>query len=248
MKISIITGTFNSSKTIIDCIDSVNNQTYFDIEHIIIDGASKDNTLKLINSNPGRIKQIISEPDNGLYDAMNKGISVATGEIIGLLNSDDLYIDCFVIEKVMKAFKDTNVDCVYGDLYYVNKNNTNRITRHWKTNEFKPGAFKMGWHPAHPSFFLRRQVYDSYGQFDLTFKLAADFELMLRLLERYRISSAYLPFPLVRMRLGGKTNKSLYNIYSQNIECIKAFKKNGLTVSKFYPLYRLVPKLKQFFI
>jgi glycosyltransferase involved in cell wall biosynthesis len=247
MKISIITATFNSASTILNCIDSVNRQSYPDIEHLIIDGASRDETLAIINSVPNRVKQIISEPDKGIYDAMNKGIAAATGEIVAILNSDDLYIDGTVIEKIMGIFEMTGTDCVYGDLYYVNKENTDRISRHWKTLEFKPGAFYKGWHPAHPSFFLRKNVYNTYGNFDLSFNLAADFEFMLRMLERHHISSVYYPFPLVRMRLGGKTNVSLKNIYLQNIECIKAFEKNGLKVSKLYPLYRLVPKIRQYF-
>jgi len=228
MKISIITATYNSAATIASCISSVNNQTYPDIEHIIIDGASKDNTIQLIDSQQNRVKKRISESDNGIYDAMNKGISIATGEIVAILNSDDIYFDNFAIERVMEIFKTTQTDCVYADLFYVDRVNTNKVVRYWKTNEYKLGAFNKGWHPGHPSFFLKNQIYKQYGDFDLSFVLAADFELMLRMLEKYRISSTYLPLPLVKMRLGGATNKSLVNIYNQNIECIRAFKKNGL--------------------
>lgn len=228
MKISIITATYNSAATIASCISSVNNQTYPDIEHIIIDGASKDNTIQLIDSQQNRVKKRISESDNGIYDAMNKGISIATGEIVAILNSDDIYLDNFAIERVMEIFKTTQTDCVYADLFYVDRVNTNKVVRYWKTNEYKLGAFNKGWHPGHPSFFLKNQIYKQYGDFDLSFVLAADFELMLRMLEKYRISSTYLPLPLVKMRLGGATNKSLVNIYNQNIECIRAFKKNGL--------------------
>ena len=248
MKLSIITATYNSSLTIRDCINSVTAQTYPDIEQIIIDGASTDNTVAIIKSTPNRVKNIISEPDCGIYDAMNKGLLIAHGEVIGILNSDDLYFDSSTIDMVMNLFMQTNVDCVYGDLYYVDKDNTDKIVRNWKTDEFTSGAFYKGWHPAHPSIFLRRKVYELYGNFDLSFKIAADFEFMLRVMERYNISSIYLPKPLVRMRLGGKSNKSFKNIYLQNIECFKAFKKNGLNVSLLYPLYRLIPKLKQFYI
>ncbi len=246
-KISIITATFNSSSTIADCIASVNNQKYQNIEHIIVDGSSKDNTLEIINSIPNRVTKIISEPDKGIYDAMNKGIKLATGDIIGILNSDDLYCDKFVLEKVESIFKTTGVDCVHADLYYVNKENTEQIVRHWKSGDFVLGAFKKGWHPAHPTFFVRREIYEKYGLFNLDFALAADFELMLRLLERYKITSFYLPEPIVRMRLGGATSKNIKNIVKQNMECYKAFKANGLKVSIIYPLYRLLPKLKQFF-
>lgn len=246
MRISIITATYNSSPTLENCISSVNNQTYALIEHIIIDGVSTDNTLEIIKSIPNKITKVISEPDNGIYDAMNKGIRLATGDIIGILNSDDLYCEKVVLEKVVSVFKTTGVDCVHADLYYVKQNDTNQVVRHWKTCDYVPGAFKKGWHPAHPTFFVRREIYEKYGLFNLDFALAADFELMLRFLERYKISSAYLNEPIVRMRLGGATSKNPKNIYKQNIECYRAFKLNGIKVSLFYPFYRLLPKLKQF--
>lgn len=247
MLISIITATFNSAATIVNCITSVNNQTYPNIEHIIVDGASKDNTIEIIKSLPNRIDKIISEPDKGIYDAMNKGIGLATGDIIGILNSDDLYANDLVLERVARKFEPDFVGCVHADLYYVSKDNVDQVVRHWKTRDYFPGAFKTGWHPAHPTFFVRREVYEKYGLFNLDFRLAADFELMLRLLERDKITSAYLPEPIVRMRLGGATGKNIQNIIKQNIECFKAFKSNGLKVSPLYPLYRLLPKLKQFF-
>lgn len=247
MKISIITATFNSSSTIADCISSVNNQTYQNIEHIIIDGFSTDNSLEIIKNTPNRTTKVVSEKDNGIYDAMNKGIRLASGDIIGILNSDDLYYDNLVLEKVANIFKKTKVNCIHADLYYVNKVNTYQIVRHWRTSDYIIGAFRKGWHPAHPTFFVRKEVYEKYGLFNLDFSLAADFELMLRLLDRYHITSFYLPEPIVRMRLGGATSKSIRNIIKQNIECYKAFKVNGLKVSPLYPLYRLLPKLKQFF-
>lgn len=246
MVISIITATYNSSQTINNCITSVYDQTWKDIEHIIIDGASTDNTLEIAQSIPNRITKVISEPDQGIYDAMNKGIRHATGDIIGILNSDDLYQNSQVLEKIAKFFITKEVDCVHADLYYVKQNDINQIVRHWKTCDYVPEAFKRGWHPAHPTFFIRREIYEKYGLFNLDFALAADFELMLRFLERYKISSAYLCEPIVRMRLGGATSKSLKNIYKQNIECYKAFKLNGIKVSPLYPFYRLLPKLKQF--
>jgi glycosyltransferase involved in cell wall biosynthesis len=247
MKISIITATFNSAATVADCIASVNNQTFQNIEHIIIDGASKDNTLEIIKNTPNRITCIVSEPDKGIYDAMNKGIRLATGDIIGILNSDDLYNDMDVLEKVSEKFRIRDTECIHADLFYVNKENINQIVRHWKTCEFSPGAFKKGWHPAHPTFFVKKEVYEKYGLFNLNFRLAADFELMLRLLERYKISSAYFPDPFVRMRLGGATSKNISNIVKQNIECFNAFKINGIRVSLLYPFYRIIPKFKQFF-
>ena len=247
MLISIITATFNSAATIVNCITSVNNQTYPNIEHIIVDGASGDNTIEIIKSLPNRIDKIISEPDKGIYDAMNKGIRQATGDVIGILNSDDLYQDNLVLEKIATQFKTQNVDCVHADLYYVKKEDTSQVVRHWRTCDYIEGAFKTGWHPAHPTFFVKKEIYEKYGLFNLNFKLAADFELMLRLLEHHKITSAYLPVPIVRMRLGGATGKNIENIIKQNIECYKAFNVNGIKVSAFYPLYRLLPKLKQFF-
>lgn len=246
MKVSIITATFNSAATISGCIASVNNQTHNDIEHIIIDCVSADRTIDIINSSSNRVTKIISEPDNGIYDAMNKGISLATGEVIGILNSDDLYTDNNVIENVVKVFGNKPVDCFHADLYYVKKDDITRIVRYWKTCDFIPGAFSKGWHPAHPTFFVRKEVYEKFGTFNLNFTLAADFELMLRFLERFRITSSYLPQPIVRMRLGGKTSRSIRNSIVQNIECYKAFKLNSISVSPLYPLYRLLPKLKQF--
>jgi glycosyltransferase involved in cell wall biosynthesis len=247
MTITIITATYNSSETIKDCIESVNNQTYPEIEHIIIDGGSKDNTIQIIESLDNRVKLVISEPDDGLYYAMNKGILHASGEIVGILNSDDIYINNSVLERVMEVFTNTGTDCVYADLFYVDSVNTDKIVRHWKTSQYKQGAFKKGWHPAHPSFFLRNTVYKKYGDFDLSFILAADFELMLRMLEKHHITSQYIPLPLVKMRFGGESNRNISNIWNQNIECIRAFKKNDLDSGFLYPFYRLIPKLSQYF-
>ncbi|QBN19802.1 glycosyltransferase family 2 protein [Flavobacterium nackdongense] len=249
MKISIITVCYNSEQHIASAIASVLSQTYNDIEYIIVDGCSTDTTLHIIKEfEPqfnGRLKWI-SEKDSGLYDAMNKGVKMATGEVIGLINSDDLFCDTLAIEKVMKIFStDITLDSVYADLYYVSQTDTDKIVRRWVTGKQKP--FKNGWHPAHPTFYIKKEVYDSGGYFNLDFKLAADFEIMLRFLERYHISAYYLADPLVKMRLGGETNKSLKNIYNQNIECIKAFTVNQIQVNKLlYPLYRTIPKLLQF--
>lgn len=249
MKMSIITVCYNSEKYINSAIESLLAQTYKDIEYIIIDGGSKDNTVNLIKQfEPafnGKLKWS-SEKDNGLYDAMNKGIQKATGEVIGLINSDDLFCDDFAIEKVMNVFKRNNkLDSVYADLFYVSQNDTDKIVRRWITGSQKP--FKNGWHPAHPTFYIKRKVYENFGYFNLDFKLAADFEIMLRFLEKYQISAYYLAEPIVKMRLGGETNKSLKNIYNQNIECVKAFRLNQIYVNKFlYPFYRTIPKLLQF--
>ena len=246
MKISLITVCYNSGKTIEDTFKSVQSQSYKDIEYIVIDGGSKDNTLELINQYKEIIDYTVSEKDNGLYDAMNKGIEKATGDVIGFLNSDDLFCDDMAVEKVMNVFNENSkIDSVYADIYYVDQNNTDKIVRKWITGKQK--TFKKGWHPAHPTLYIKKKVYNQYGGFNLKFKLASDFEIMLRFIEKYKISTIYLPEPLIKMRLGGETNKSVENIFRQNKECIKAFKDNDLKVnSVLYPFFRIIPKFFQF--
>ena len=249
MSFSLVTVTYNSAQTLRDTITSVLSQTHQAIEYIIIDGFSKDNTVAIIKEYEplfnGRLKWV-SEKDNGLYDAMNKGFRMATGDVIGIINSDDLLTEPTAIEKVVEAFKEhPDVDAVYADLYYVAQNDTSKIIRHWISGSQR--SFKYGWHPAHPTFYVKREVYQKYGLFDLDFKFAADFELMLRLIEKEHIRLFYLPEPLVRMRLGGTTSKNFTNIRKGNIECIKAFKKNGIKVSCLYTLFRLLPKLIHYF-
>ncbi|MFX0558404.1 glycosyltransferase family 2 protein [Maribacter sp. CXY002] len=247
MKVSLITGTYNSAEFINDCVTSINNQDYLDIEHVIIDGASKDETVDIIKNTPNRVTKLISEPDEGIYDAMNKGIKNTSGDIVGILNSDDFYDSNDVISKVVDTFKRENVDCVFGNLYYVLQQDTSVIKRKWVTGGYNAKkGFKNGWHPAHPSFFVKKELYDNFGLFDTSFKIAADFELMLRFIEKHKAKTAYINEPFVRMRLGGESNRSLSNIVQGNKECIRAFKKNGIPVSKLYPLIRLAPKLKQF--
>lgn len=247
MKISIITATYNSGAHISDCVRSVNNQTFNNIEHIIIDGASKDNTLEIINSLPNRVASIVSEPDKGIYDAMNKGIKAATGDIIGILNSDDFFASNDVIENIVKEFSnDSTLEGIYTNLYYVNQDNPDQIIRHWVSNSFKKRSFFKGWHPPHPTLYLRREVYEKYGNFNLDFSLSADFELMLRFFEKYNIKTKYLPITTIRMRLGGATSKNWQNVRNQNIQCINAFRTNGFRPPLLYPVYRLLPKLLQF--
>ena len=246
MKISIITVCYNSETTIRDTLESIKHQEYTNIEYIIIDGGSKDNTLKILYEYRGIINVLVSEQDNGLYDAMNKGIKLATGDIIGFINSDDFFSDPNALEKVTQIFKkNRNLESVYADLFYVSQHDTNKIVRRWVTGNQR--KFKYGWHPAHPTFYIKKSVYDRYGLFDLSFNLASDFEIMLRFLDKEKISTAYLKEPLVKMRLGGETNKNFKNIYRQNIECVRAFKKNDLKVIKFlYPFFRIIPKFFQF--
>ena len=245
-KISIITVNYNDKIGLKKTIESVVKQTFVDYEFIIIDGGSTDGSREIIEEYADRISYWVSEPDKGIYNAMNKGIQMATGEVIGLINSDDLFCDNFAVEKVMNIFNyDHKLDSVYADLYYVSQTDTNKIVRRWVTGNQK--LFKNGWHPAHPTFYIKKGIYDKCGYFNLDFKLAADFEIMLRFLERFQITSYYLAEPIVKMRLGGETNKSLKNIYNQNIECIKAFSLNQISVNKLlYPFCRTIPKLFQF--
>ncbi len=248
MKISIITATYNSEATVKDTLESVNAQTYPDIEHIIVDGASKDNTLDLVKKYGKRVSLIISEPDKGIYDAMNKGIKAATGDVIGILNSDDFFDSTEVIAIIASAFKtDYHLDGVYTNLYYVKKDDPATIVRHWRSAPFKEKSFFSGWHPPHPTLYLRKEVYTKYGLFNLDFSLAADFELMLRFFEKYKIKTKYLDISGIRMRLGGTTNKNWKNVRKQNIECLNAFKINGFHPPLLYPVYRLFPKLLQYF-
>ncbi|MRX63772.1 glycosyltransferase family 2 protein [Maribacter luteus] len=248
MKVSIITGTYNSEKYIGDCLKSIYEQDFPEIEHIIIDGASKDRTLEVIENTDNRVAQVISEPDKGIYDAMNKGIKLASGEIVGILNSDDFYNSNEVISKVVKAFEENNADCVFGNLYYVKPDDTSVIVRKWVTGPYnKKYGFRWGWHPAHPSFFVRKNIYEKYGYFQADHKISADFELMLRFIERFNINSTYLDFPMVRMRLGGESSKGFNSHYIGNKECYRAFKRNNLPVPWFYPLVRVGSKLKQYF-
>jgi glycosyltransferase involved in cell wall biosynthesis len=204
--------------------------------------------MGIVRAYGNSISRVISEPDEGIYDAMNKGIKAASGDIIGILNSDDFYHNEQVLSDIVNAFENDDADAVYGDLVYVGKNDTNKIIRYWKPNPYNPGDFLKGWHPPHPSFFVKKEVYAKYGVFDRSFGVSADFELMLRFVEKYKIKIKYLPKLLVRMRVGGESNRSLRNIIQGNINCIRAFKKNGLKIGIFYPLTRLLPKISQFFV
>lgn len=247
MKVSIITATFNSATTVHNTIESIIAQDYPDIEHIIVDGASKDDTIKIVSSYGNKISRIISEPDKGIYDAMNKGIEAATGNIIGILNSDDFFAANDVISRTITEFiNDKTIDGIYSNLYYVKQDDPDIIVRHWVSKPFKQKSFLRGWHPPHPTLYLKKEVYEKYGFFNLDLPLAADFELMLRFFEKYKIKTKYIDYTTIRMRLGGATSKNWTNIRKQNFECMKAFDINGFKAPRLYPVYRLVPKLSQY--
>lgn len=245
MLVTVITVSYNSASTIKNTLQSVASQTYPFIEHIIIDNNSTDGTISIAKQF-SNIKKIISEPDNGIYDAMNKGIKISSGEVISILNSDDVFENNNVVEDVVNAFNSSDVLIVYGNLSYVSKINNQKIVRKWKSSAYKPNAFLYGWHPPHPTLFIKKKVYDEYGLFDTTLSISADFELMLRFIERFRIKTLYLNKFFVRMQLGGASNTSIKNIFTGNINIKKAFKKNHISYKIYYPLLRLVPKLLQF--
>ena len=227
MKISVITVCFNAQNTIDHTLRSVRDQTHDPIEHIIIDGCSTDGTLQVVEAEGKHVAMIVSEKDKGIYDAMNKGIALATGDVIGFSNADDFYPSPDVLAMVAAAFESSGADCCYGDLCYVQQDDVSKIVRYWRSKPFASGMFGRGWCPPHPTFFVRREVYARLGGFDLSFKIAADFELMARYLEAEHISSHYIPKVLVNMRLGGTTNRSLSNIFKQNMEIRRALSKIG---------------------
>jgi glycosyltransferase len=247
MKVSIITATYNSAITVRDTLESVAKQDYADIEQLIIDGCSTDDTLNLVRSFP-HITKIVSEKDKGIYDAMNKGIRIATGDVIGILNSDDVYIDAKVISLVAQAFADPDIQAVYADLQYVSQNNLNKIIRTWRTGSFSKRKFYYGWMPPHPTFFLRKKVYEEIGLFDLSFRSAADYEMMLRVLLKHEMPSYYIPQVIVKMRIGGLSNASFKNRIKANREDRLAWKVNGLQ-PYFFTLYaKPIRKITQFII
>lgn len=222
MKISVITVSYNSAATIADTVLSVGSQTYTEIEHLVIDGSSTDATVQVVEEHRHPNLVLNSEPDNGIYDAMNKGLHRATGEVIGFLNADDFYADTKVLASIAKAFQDDHrIEACFGDLVYVSEDNS-KVVRYWKSRPYEKGSFALGWCPAHPTFYIRRSALERLGKFDLTYQLAADTEFMMRYLEDGEIRSVYLPKVLVRMRVGGATNQSWRNIVQQNREILQA--------------------------
>jgi glycosyltransferase len=247
MKVSIITATYNSAETINDTLQSLNVQSYHDIEYIIIDGASKDNTLAIIKQQGSRVITIISEPDKGIYDALNKGIQTATGDIIGFLHSDDLFAYPDVVKDIVATFVDSHCDAAYADLEYVSKDDTDNIIRLWKSGLYSRDKLKNGWMPPHPTFYMKRDLYEKYGLFDLSFKIAADYDSLLRYLWTHNVKMTYLPKVVMKMRVGGASNRSLKNIIQKTKEDINALKNNKI----FWPSALFIKnfsKIRQFII
>jgi glycosyltransferase len=251
-KISIVTPSFNQAAFVEDTLRSVLDQDYPHLEYVVIDGGSTDGTLEIIQQMqqryPSRISQVIVGKDKGIYDAMNKGIKHCTGEVVGILNSDDFYATKTVIEHVVKLLTKTKAQSCYADLQYVNRVDTDKVLRHWRSGKYDYRNFLAGWMPPHPTFFVRRNLYDKLGYFDLELKSAADYELMLRFLYRHRISSAYLPEVIIRMRVGGLSNQSVAHRLRANNEDKLAWAKNGLK-PRFYTIpLKPLRKLPQFIL
>ena len=245
MKVSVITVVYNNRDTIADAIESVCIQRGVDIELIVVDGASTDGTRDVLACNESKIAVLVSEPDRGIYDALNKGIGLATGEVVGFLHSDDLLADDNAIARVVAQFADASVDAVYGDLVYVRNDEPSRVVRTWKAGSFTSAHLSRGWMPPHPTFYARRSVYERFGKFDTSFLIAADYDCMLRFLKA-GIRVAYIPHLQVRMRVGGASNKSLVNVIKKSSEDFRALRKNN--VSPFVALVcKNLRKIPQFF-
>ena len=251
MRISVVTVCYNAAHTLADAVDSVLGQTSdpsapFELEYIVVDGGSTDGTLDLLARYRNRIATLISEPDNGLYDAMNKGIKAATGDVVAILNADDVYASTDVLARVAATFRDSGAEAVYGDLNYVTADDLSKVTRRWNASPYTPGAFRRGWMPPHPALFVRRACYDRWGLFTLTLRSAADYELMLRFIHRHGMTLAYLPETLVLMRTGGVSNASLKHRIRAHREDWKAWRMNGFHPSLFTLLAKPLRKLPQF--
>jgi len=247
MKLSIITVVYNNEHTIESAINSVSSQTYKNIEYIVVDGNSTDNTNNIIKRNLNKITKYVSESDEGIYHAMNKGIKMATGDVIGILNSDDLYADEHVLSDVIMQFQNNpDLKLFYGDLVYVDSNDVNKVVRKWNSKPFAANFFEHANVPPHPSLFVKKDVYGCCGLFDIQYKLAADYDFMLRAFKQFGQASAYQPRLMVKMRLGGATNKSLKNILNGNKEILSSWKANGLKAPFFLMPLRIVKRLTQF--
>lgn len=247
MKVSIITVVYNAEHTIADAIASVADQQHSDIEHIVIDGASTDGTLAVIRANSESITHAISEPDSGIYDAMNKGIKLATGDVIGLLNADDVYQHSKVIAEAVDAHQDAGLDACYSDLVYVKADDLSQVTRYWRSREYVAGLCFKGWMPAHPTLFLKRRVYDKVGLFNTELNYQSDLEFCVRAFEHHKITSVYIPKLWVRMRLGGVTNGSFKTMVAGNWESYLALRKLGLKRDPIsYFVIKFASKLPQF--
>lgn len=245
--ISVITVSYNSVKTIAYAIESVLSQTYPHIEFIIIDGASTDGTTAVVRSFGNKISKFISEPDHGIYDAINKGVLISSGDIVGILNSDDFFYDNRVIEKVAKSFSEHDVDAVYGDVQFVDSRNTSKIIRFYSSKNFNISKFKYGFMPAHPSFYVRRNIFEKLGYYKTDYKIAADFDLLVRFMYLNRIKCLYLEMTFLSMRTGGISNRSIKSKYILNREVARACMENGIRTNYFFLYLKYLVKIFEFF-
>ncbi|MES3001702.1 MAG: glycosyltransferase family 2 protein [Pseudomonadota bacterium] len=247
LQISVVTAVMNRAETLGDALRSVQGQKWRNIEHIVIDGGSTDGSRDILQANRDQIAKLVSEPDHGLYDALNKGIAAATGDVIGFMHADDEYASPYTLDRVASAFEDPSVEAVYGDLVYVSKKDPSRVVRYWQAGRYRREHLEQGWMPPHPTFYVRREVYARLGAFDTRFRIAADYEHMLRLLWRGRVHAAYVPEVLVRMRTGGASNMSLFNILTKSREDYAAMRQNGIGGLQTL-LLKNVTKLPQFVV
>ncbi len=245
MKVSIITVSKNSEKTIKNTIKSIQSQDYSNIEHIIIDAMSTDDTIDIVQTLLDDKSRFISEPDQGIYDGMNKGIRLATGDIIGILNADDFYSNNDVISTVVDVFIDSEVDCVFGDLVYVRPDNLNKIVRYYSSSKFHPKLFAYGWMPAHPTVFLKRYTYEQYGMFKTDYQIASDYELMVRFLAKYKLSYQYIPRVMVKMRTGGTSTMNFKSNWILNLEIVRGCAENEIQTNIIRVLLKYFSKVFQ---
>lgn len=245
-RISIVTVVYNNVETIRDAIESVLEQTYENIEYIVIDGGSDDGTVEVIEEYRDELDHFVSEPDDGIYSAMNKGVRATTGDIVGILNADDFYADETILERVVDKFVDEQTDCVYGDLVYVEPEETDEIVRYWRSGPYSRERFRKGWMPPHPTLFVRRELYERYGGFDQELDISGDYELILRFLYRHRASAAYLPDVLVRMRAGGNSNASLAQRFRGHLQDYRAWLDNGEIPNPLILARKPFSKISQF--
>ncbi|MBI1767929.1 MAG: glycosyltransferase [Bacteroidetes bacterium] len=247
MKISLLTVSFNSAATIGDTIKSIRSQDYKDIEYIVVDGNSNDGTVSIIKSNEDVISKSLSEPDKGIYDAMNKAMKMATGDVVGILNSDDFYSDTTIISKVAAAFADPSTDAVFGDLVFVDPADLSKVVRTYSSAHWKPYKFAWGFMPAHPTFFVRRKYYEQFGLFKTDYKIAADYELLIRFLLVKKLKYKYLPLKMVVMRKGGVSSRNLMSNVTLNNEIIRGCRENGIYTNVFMVYSKYFRKLFELF-
>ncbi|MEJ2310697.1 MAG: glycosyltransferase family 2 protein [Gammaproteobacteria bacterium] len=247
MKVSVITVCYNSSRTILDTIESVKLQDHDDIEYIVIDGSSNDGTLEILKQNAEHIDKLVSEPDEGLYDAMNKGILLSSGDVIAILNSDDVYENDHVISDAIKTFtSDSTLDLVFGDVVFVKNDDLTIITRHYRAGHFKPWKLRFGWMPPHTATFVKKSGYEQAGLYSINYKIAADFEMFVRLLIVKKLKFKYLHKTLVRMRVGGVSTSGIRSNIVTALENVKACRENGIYTNLFFVLTKVPFKLLEF--